>query len=206
VNTASDRVTPVRLDVTDHAAVRAVAAQLDDLDVLVNNAGLSLPDDLADRRSMDEHLAVNLFGTFEVTSAFVPHLTRTRGALVNVLSLAAIAPVPVLPSYAVSKAAVASLTQSQRALLRSSGVTVHGVYAGPIDTDMIRTLDIPKTPAAAVAAAIFDGVEAGAEDIFPDPMSVAAAQGWQDGTTKNLEQANEAMFSAQLASDRAVPA
>jgi NAD(P)-dependent dehydrogenase (short-subunit alcohol dehydrogenase family) len=191
----------VRLDVTDRAAVSALAAQLGVLDVLVNNAGLSLPDDLQDRQSMNEHLAVNLFGTLEVTSAFLPHLTRVRGAVVNVLSLAAIAPVPVLPSYAVSKAAVASLTQSQRALLRSSGVTVHGVYAGPIDTDMIRGLDVPKTPAAVVARAIFDGVEAGAEDIFPDPMAAAATQGWQDGTTKRLERANQVMFS-----EPAVPA
>jgi NAD(P)-dependent dehydrogenase (short-subunit alcohol dehydrogenase family) len=108
-------------------------------------------------------------------------------------------PVPVLPSYAVSKAAAASLTQSQRALLLNSGVSVHGVYAGPIDTDMIRALDIPKTFAEEVANAILDGFEAGTEDIFPDAMSAGAATGWDEGPVKNLERANLAMFTQPAA-------
>jgi len=100
-----------------------------------------------------------------------------------------------LPSYAASKAAAASLTQSQRALLAGSGVSVHGVYPGPVDTDMVRALDIPKTPALQVAEAVLDGFEAGAEDIFPDPLSASATTGWDQGTVKTLERANLALFA-----------
>ncbi|MFI5952147.1 SDR family NAD(P)-dependent oxidoreductase [Cryptosporangium sp. NPDC051539] len=192
---ADPRVTAVQLDVTDPTDIAAAAARIDDLDVLVNNAGVSVTDQLEDRRALDAHLAVNLYGPYAVTSAFLPHLIRAEGSIVNVLSLGAIAPVPVMPSYAVSKAAAASLTQSQRALLLASGVSVHGVYAGPIDTDMIRDLDLPKTPADEVARAILNGFEAGAEDIFPDPLSAGATAGWDAGQVKNLERANLALFA-----------
>lgn len=199
VTHADPRVLPLPLDVTSADDIASAVDLIPHLDVLVNNAGLCLPDQLEDRTSMDNHLAVNLFGLLAVTTAFIPHLMRSQGSIVNVLSLGAIAPVPVLPSHAVSKAAAASLTQSQRALLGSSGVTVHGVYAGPIDTDMIRGLDIPKTSAEDVASAIVESYEAGAEDIFPDPLSAGAATGWDDGPVKNLERANLAMFAQAAA-------
>ena len=114
-----------------------------------------------------------------MTQAFLPALTRRRGAIVNVVSLGAVAAVPVLPAYSVSKAAALSLTQSQRALLAAEGVSVHAVMAGPIDTDMVRGLEIPKTPPGVVARATFDGVERGEEEIFPDPMSQSLAAGWR---------------------------
>jgi NAD(P)-dependent dehydrogenase (short-subunit alcohol dehydrogenase family) len=99
---------------------------------------VALPDELSDRAALDRHLAVNLFGTWGVTKAFLPLLTRSRGAVVNVVSLAAFAAVPVLPAYSISKAAAFSLLQSLRALLAGRGVNVHAVMAGPIDTDMVR--------------------------------------------------------------------
>ena len=58
---------------------------------------------------------------------------------------------------------------------------VHAVLTGPVDTDMTRGFDIPKASAASVARAILDGVEAGEEDIFPDPMSALLAGGWRSG-------------------------
>ena len=53
---------------------------------------------------------------------------------------------------------------------------VHAVLTGPTDTDMTRGFDIPKASPQSVAKAIFDGVEAGEEDIFPDPMSASIAE------------------------------
>ena len=91
--------------------------------------------------------------------------------VVNVVSIGALAAVPVLPAYSASKAALFSLTQSLRALLVGRGVKVHAVLPGPIDTDMVRDLPIPKTAPESVARGIFDGVENGDEDIFPDAMS-----------------------------------
>jgi NAD(P)-dependent dehydrogenase (short-subunit alcohol dehydrogenase family) len=191
------RVTPVILDVTDPAQIQRAVAQVDSLDILINNAGVSVPDDLSDRSAFDQHLAVNLYGTLDVTQAFVPALTRSRGALVNIVSLGAVAAVPVLPAYSVSKAASMSLTQSLRALLAGQGVSVQAVLPGPIDTDMVRNLPIPKAPPESVARGVFDGIENGEEDIFPDPMAAMLAEGWRAGVSKELERQNATLVQPQ---------
>jgi NAD(P)-dependent dehydrogenase (short-subunit alcohol dehydrogenase family) len=184
---ADERVTPLTLDVTDPAQIRAAASEVGSLDVLINNAGIALYDDLSDPATIERHLAVNLFGTYGVTQAFLPALTRSGGAVVNNVSTMAFAPVPVTPSYSISKAAAFSLTQSLRALLAGRGVSVHAVLTGPTDTDMTRGFDIPKASPDYVARAILDGVEKGEEDIFPDPMSESIAESWRNGAAKALE-------------------
>ncbi len=188
-----DRVTPLTLDITEPAQIRAAAGRVTSLDILVNNAGLGLYDDLSDPAVLDRHLAVNLFGTYAVTQAFVPLLARTHGAVVNVSSVSALAALPVMPAYSISKAAAFSLTQETRALLAAQGIRVHAVLAGPVDTDMVRGLDIPKATPESVARAIFDGVAKGEEDIFPDPLSGPMADGWLAGPAKALERQNAAL-------------
>jgi short-subunit dehydrogenase len=136
---------------------------------------------------LEQHLAVNLFGTYEVTRAFLPLLTRSRGAIVNNVSMMALAPFPVTPAYAISKAATFNLTQSLRLLLAGQGVSVHAALTGPTDTDMTRGFDIPKASPDSVASAIFEGLENGDEDIFPDPMSESIAESWRTGDVKALE-------------------
>jgi NAD(P)-dependent dehydrogenase (short-subunit alcohol dehydrogenase family) len=194
---SDERVTALTLEVTNAAQIQAAVEGVDSLDILINNAGLALFDDLSDRALLEQHLAVNLFGTWGVTEAFLPLLTSTRGAIVNVLSLAAFAAVPVLPAYSISKAAAFSLSQSLRALLAGKSVKVHAVVAGPIDTDMVRGLDIPKASPESVARAIFDGVEQGEEDIFPDPISATTAEGWRVGEAKALERQNAALVQPE---------
>jgi NAD(P)-dependent dehydrogenase (short-subunit alcohol dehydrogenase family) len=193
---ADPRVSVLRLDVTDAAQVRRAANEVEALDVLVNNAGVALYDDLTEPAVLEQHLAVNLFGTYSVTQAFLPKLTDSRGAIVNVLSLAAIAALPFTPTYSISKAAAFSLTQSLRALLAGQGVTVHAALAGPVDTDAARYLDIPKASAESVAQAVFDGLEKGQEEIFPDPWSQSMAEGWRKGAAKALEQQFAALVTA----------
>jgi|SRR5882757_1942003 len=183
-----NRVTPLRLDITSAAQIQAAASQIESLDILINNAGVMLRDDLSDPAVIEHHLAVNLFGTYAVTQAFLPAVTRTRGAVVNVLSLNALAPLPLLmPSYSVSKAAAFSLTQSLRALVAGQGVRVHAVLPGPVDTDMTRGSDIPMASPESVAAAVFDGIDNGEEEIFPDPASAPIAARWRDSIGKQLE-------------------
>jgi hypothetical protein len=75
-------------------------------------------------------------------------------------------------------------------------VRVHAVLTGPVDTDMTRSLDIPKASAGSVARAILDGVEKGEEDIFPDPLSASVAEGWRSGAAKALERQNSALAQA----------
>jgi NAD(P)-dependent dehydrogenase (short-subunit alcohol dehydrogenase family) len=181
------RVVPLVLDVTVAAQITEAVDLVDSLDVLINNAGVALADDLTDRAILDYHLAVNLFGTYAVTKAFLPLLARSRGAVVNNVSMMSFAPLPVTPAYAVSKAAAFSMTQSLRALLAGRGVAVHAVLTGPTDTDMTRGFDIPKASPASVANAILDGVERAEEDIFPDAMSASISESWRTGAIKALE-------------------
>lgn len=103
------------------------------------------------------------------------------------LSLAALAPLPVTPAYSISKAAAHSMTLTLRAYLAGKGVTVHGVYLGPVDTDMSRGFDIPKAAPADVAREILASLEKGEEDIFPDPVSRNLAEGWRNGVVKAFE-------------------
>src|SRR4249920_3821812 len=190
------RVTPLTMDVTNTAQIQATAGQVESLDVLINNAGIWLFDDLSDRAALERHLAVNFFGTYAVTQAFLPLLTRSRGAIVNNVSVMALAPLPITPAYAISKAAAFSLTQSLRALLAGRGVRVHAVLTGPTDTDMTRGFDIPKASPASVARAILDGVDHGEDEIFPDPMSQSMADSWRNGAAKALERQSAALVLA----------
>src|SRR5262249_45447466 len=127
-----ERVTPLTLDVTSDSQIQRAASEVDTLDVLINNAGIALYDDLSNSDVIKQHLDVNFLGPFKVTRAFLPLLKRSKGAIVNILSLAALAPLPVIPSYSISKAAELSMTQSLRAYLAGQGVTVHGVFLRPV--------------------------------------------------------------------------
>jgi NAD(P)-dependent dehydrogenase (short-subunit alcohol dehydrogenase family) len=187
---ADRRVTPLILDVTDTAQIEAAVERVGSLDILINNAGIGLYDDLGDRAALERHLAVNLLGVHGVTDAFLPLLTRSRGAVVNILSEAALVPFPIIPS---------SMTQSLRALAGARGVSVHAVLSGPIDTDMSRDADIPKSSAESVAKGILDGMARGEEEIFPDPKSASMAESWRGSAFKALERQMAAFVQAMPA-------
>ena len=191
------RVTPLTLDVTNAAQIQRAVDEVDSLDILINNAGVALYDDLSDRAVLERHLAVNLFGAYGVTQAFLPLLTGSRGAIVNNLSANALAPLPLIPAYSISKAAAFNMTQSLRVLLAARGVRVHAVLTGLVDTDMTRGLDIPKASPDTVARGIFDGVENGQDEIFPDPMSESLAQSWRSGAAKALERQYAALLDPE---------
>lgn len=190
------RVISVPVDVTDARQIQRAVDGIDSLDMLINNAGLALYDDLTDPSILEQHLAVNLFGMYGVTQAFLPRLIEARGVVVNNLSVNALAPLPLIPAYSISKAAAFNLTQSLRVLLAARGVRVHAVLTGPVDTDMTRGLDIPKATPESVARAIFDGVDQGQEEIFPDAMSQSLAEAWRSGAAKSLEGQYAALVSA----------
>ena len=181
------RVTPLTLDVTNVSQIHRAVGEVGTLDVLINNAGVAIYDDLSDLDVIEQHLAVNFLGMVKVTQAFLPLLKRSKGAIVNNLSLAGLAALPVIPSYSISKAAAFNWTQSLRVLLADQGVSVHAVILGPIDTDMNRGFEIPKASPESAALRIFDGLEKGEEDVFPDPASLSIADSWRTGAVKALE-------------------
>jgi NAD(P)-dependent dehydrogenase (short-subunit alcohol dehydrogenase family) len=184
---ADERVTPLMLDVTNTSQIQRAVEEVDSLDVLINNAGIAIYDDLSNLAVIEQHLGVNFLGTLKMTQAFLPLLKRSKGAIVNNLSLVAFAAMPIIPAYSISKAAAFSMTQSLRALLSEQGVSVHSVALGPVDTDMNRGFDIPKASPQSAAIGLFDGLEKGEEDIFPDPASQSIADGWRTGVAKALE-------------------
>src|SRR5262245_33155316 len=187
LDTVDNRVTSLTLDVTDVSQIQRAIEAVDALDVLINNAGIAIYDDLSNLDIVEQHLRVNFLGMLRVTCAFVPLLKRSHGAIVNNLSLAGLAALPIIPAYSISKAAALNMTQSLRALLASEGVSVHGVIFGPVDTDMNRGLDIAKASPESAAAGVFDGLARGEEEIFPDPVSQTIAESWRSGAVKGLE-------------------
>ena len=196
---ADERVKPLTLDVTSVLQIQNAVEEIDTLDLLINNAGIAIYDDLSSVDVIEKHLAVNFLGPLRVTQAFLPLLKRSKGAIVNNLSLAGLAALPVIPSYSISKAAAFNMTQSLRALLAADGVTVHSVVLGPIDTDMNRGFDIPKASTESAARGIFDGLEKGEAEIFPDPTSLSIADGWRAGVIKALEQQFSAFVPESVA-------
>src|SRR5260370_4032214 len=111
------RVTSLAMDITNAEQARVAAPQVESLDILLNNAGVFLFDDLSDREALERHLAVNLFGTYGVIQAFLPPLIASGGAILNNLSIAALAPIPVTPASSLSKAAALSSTHAPLLLL-----------------------------------------------------------------------------------------
>jgi NAD(P)-dependent dehydrogenase (short-subunit alcohol dehydrogenase family) len=169
-------VVAIELDVTDPDQLRHVAERAADVQLLFSNAGVLAPAGLEDPRllvSARREMEVNYFGPLQLFQTLTPVLARNGGgAVVTIGSAAGLSGVAFSPGYSASKAALHSLTQSARVLLAGQGTAVLGVYPGPVDTDMSRELPFAKTPALDVAFAILDGLEAGQEDIFPDPFAV----------------------------------
>jgi NAD(P)-dependent dehydrogenase (short-subunit alcohol dehydrogenase family) len=176
-----ERVVAVALDLTDRDRITTVAEQASDVTVLINNASAAAFADpfTADRAALELEMTTNYLGSLDVVRAFAPVIERNGGgAIVNVLSVVALAGHPPMAGYAASKAAAHSMTQAIRPGLEARGITVHGVYPAGIDTDMIADVEGPRTPADQVADGILTGLENGEEDIFPDPVSRSLSPTW----------------------------
>lgn len=174
------RVVAIELDITSIPAVTAAAARCWDTELLINNAGVNRCVGLFSPSGMDgarEEMDVNFFGTLAMCRAFAPALVSCGGTLVNVCSIIGLVNLPVNGTYCASKAAGHSLLQGIRAELAPRGVSVVGVYPGPVDTRMTAGLESSKATPEQVAAAILAGVENGDEEIFPDSMSAQVHAG-----------------------------
>jgi len=193
------RLVPLRLDVTDAEQVRAAVAAASDVTLVFSNAGIVLNAGITAatvveqaRREMD----VNFFAPLQLLQQLAPILAKNGGgALVNVGSAAGLTNIPFFPTYSASKAALHSLTQAARVLLGAQRTAVFGVYPGPVDTDMVRELTMPKASPRDVAFAILDCIEAGQEDIFPDSFARDFAQEFES-SPKASERRIAAMFAA----------
>lgn len=191
------RVVPLILDITKQDQINQAVGKVSELDILINNAGISLYDDLSDRAKIEQQLAVNFYGPYDMIQAFLPLLLRSKGTIVNNISLLALAPLAPIASYCISKAATFSMTQSLRAFLNGKGVTVQAVLTGPIDTEMTRDINLPKSSPESAADGIFNGIEQGKDEIFPDALSTMMAESWYSSGAKLMERQNAAFVTAQ---------
>lgn len=183
VPTADPRLVPVQLDVTDPAQVRAVAAALEDVEIVVNNAGIGRPATplTATIDNARAELEVNYLPLLATTQAFAPVLAANGGgAFVNVLSVASWVGMPALATYSASKSAAWSFTNSARVELKHQGTQVVGVHVGFVDTDLTAGLDTDKIAPATVAGAALDALEAGASEAVVDELSRAVKAGLHD--------------------------
>ncbi len=151
VSTVTDpRLVPVQLDVTVPERIAEVAAELTDVDLVVNNAGtgrpaLPLAATLEDARF---ELELNYLSLISMTEAFAPVLAENGGgAIVNMLSIVSWLAAPNLSTYSASKAAAWSYTNSSRVQLKTQGTEVVGVHVGYVDTDLIASLRRRQDPA-----------------------------------------------------------
>ncbi len=166
-----DMVRSVRLDITDHAAVANAAATCNDVELVINNAGISHVSGLISAISLEdsrEEMEVNYFGTLAMCRSF-SNILRSNGGgcIVNVLSILSHVTMPTLGSYCASKAAALRLTEGVRAELAEQNTTVISVMPGAVDTEMTKDFDVPKMTSQEVSESVMDAVEAGTEDVYP---------------------------------------
>ncbi|WP_207454025.1 SDR family oxidoreductase [Desertivibrio insolitus] len=164
---------PIALDITDPSAVAAAAATAHDVDLLINNAGISTGAPLlGDLEGVRAEMDVNFWGTLSMVRAFAPVLAANGGgAVVNVASALSWFAAPGAGAYAVSKAANWNMSNALRLELAGQGTQVTSVHLGLADTDMAKAIDGPKTDPAVVAARTLEAVEAGDLEVVVDEWS-----------------------------------
>lgn len=168
------RVVPIELDVTLQQHINRAASAATDVRLLINNAAVLEMGGAMDVSglTMRNHMNVNFHGMFDMCQAFAGVIRQNEGgAIVNVLSLIALHNAPAMAAYSASKAAALSLTRSLRIALRPERIAVHAVFPGPVNTDMLAHLDMPKANPDDVARQIVESLVANHEDIFPDSES-----------------------------------
>jgi NAD(P)-dependent dehydrogenase (short-subunit alcohol dehydrogenase family) len=195
------RLVAVEMDVTDTARVAAVANELGDVELVVNNAGIGfastpLGATLDDARA---ELEVNYLGLVSTTQAFAPVLAANGGgAFVNVLSVVSWVGAPNLATYAASKSAAWSFTNAARVQLKPQGTQVVAVHSGYVDTDLAAGLDGEKIPPQAVATSALDALETGRSEAIVDEVSRGVKSALHDDQNL-LYPAIEQQFAAAVA-------
>ncbi len=169
------------LDITDAAQVASVAERCSDVNLVINNAGVNNMGAFVASADLDgarAEMEVNYFGTAAMCRAFAPVLgANGGGGIINMLSILSRVNLPLMGSLCASKAAGLSLAQGVRAELAGQSTQVVAVMPGAVDTDMSRDFPPPKMPPVDVAKAALDGLESGAEEVYPGEMATGVDAG-----------------------------
>lgn len=184
------RVVVLELDITDEQQIEKVVQRALDAQVLINNAGVVNAGTILDAPMADieEDMKVNYYGTLHMMKAFKSVLEQNSpSALVNITSITAYSPLPLIAGYSASKAALHSATHSARIELAKKGVTVFTVNPGAIDTDMNKGSDWDMPSPEVVAKVILDKMEDGVLDIVPDDMGLGMYNAWREDPKRLAE-------------------
>ena len=161
--------------ITSQVDVEAAAQQCQDVNILINNAGVMLKSPmLADGsdESMRREMEVNVFGVLAMIRAFAPILAKNGGgAIANMLSVVSWFTFPFNATYCASKHAALAVTDAARIQLRAQGTHVVGVYAGFIDTDLARDIDAPKSSPEQIVRTTLDALERGDGEVLADEIT-----------------------------------
>lgn len=178
----ADKVTPIHIDLSRPNTIVSAAANAQDVEIVVNNAGVLKNASPLQPESLDAlqmQMDINVAGLLRMAQAFAPILKHNGGgAFVQLNSVASLRSFPAFAAYAASKAAAYSLTQALRQELAAQNTVVLSVHPGPIATDMANDAglkDIAEPPSI-VAEGIVQALRDGECHVFPDSM---ARELWQ---------------------------
>lgn len=189
-----ERVEPIRLDLAQPDTIQAAAKQADDVQLVVNNAGVlknahPLAEDAID--SLQFEIEINVHGLMRVAQAFAPVLKANGGgAFVQLNSIASLRCFGDFATYSASKAAAYSITQGLRDALGKQGTAVLSVHPGPISTDMAAQagIDDVAEPPSLVAEGIVAALRAGDFHLFPDSMAQEVGKAYASFAENVVEQ------------------
>lgn len=166
---------PVFIDVTNEDTIRKAVEQCQDVDILINNAGVELKSNFTGEQAGKKALLemqINYIGIIHMITSFLPVLQKEKGSsILNILSIGSHTVIKPIATYCASKTAAHLLTQSLRPELALLGIEIIGVYPGYVDSTMSAEIQTEKISLVDLAQNICADFEKGLQDIFPDPMS-----------------------------------
>jgi short-subunit dehydrogenase len=173
---APQTIEPLVLDVTNTENIAQCVNACNDLNILINNAGVELKIPFTEKnaqKAAEFEMKVNYLGVIEMINQFTPILSKNNNAhIINIMSLASVAIIKRLGTYCASKAATHILTNTIRDEYKKKNIHVVGVYPGYVNTAMVpEEIAYKKTEPFEIAFEICQGIEAGKDNIFPDEMS-----------------------------------
>lgn len=172
----NDKAVAISLDVTSASDIAAAVKACSDVTMLINNAGILRETSVMADNALENAKAefeTNVWGPLNLSKSFAPILAANGGgAIVNVLSLVAWMSVKEVGTYAMSKSAAWSLTNSLRLELAEQGTLVVAVHPAFVDTDMAAKVVMPKTSTFQVVERTLDAVEACLPEVIADDMTM----------------------------------
>ncbi|RXK11668.1 short-chain dehydrogenase [Halarcobacter mediterraneus] len=164
----SEKIEVYSLDITKEEQIKELSLKIDNIDILINNAGVNSGKRIFDETKIDFN--VNLIGTLN-SCQVLPKKLNKNGLIINITSVLALINLPIMALYCASKSALHSLTQALRAELTKENISVIEVLPGPIDTNMTKGQEMPKTSPKDVVKNIFESLSQNQIEIYPDDFS-----------------------------------